>query len=78
MNCVFVNYFVNVTDNSKLKINYKVEDSSAKVSVTGNDNIKEGTNKILIAVFLVFFSQKQLSSKFFTCNKSNDYYVQIL
>lgn len=44
------NYFVNVTDNSKLKINYKVEDSSAKVSVTGNDNIKEGTNKILIAV----------------------------
>ena len=44
------NYFINVTDKSKLKINYKVEDSNAKVSVTGNDSIKEGTNKILITV----------------------------
>ena len=43
-------YFINVTDKSKLKINYKVEDSNAKVSVTGNDSIKEGTNKILITV----------------------------
>lgn len=43
-------YFVNVTDTSSLKITATAEDSSAKVVVTGNDDIKEGTNKILIAV----------------------------
>ena len=44
------NYFVNVTDKTNLKINYKLEDNNAKVSVTGNEDIKEGTNKILITV----------------------------
>ncbi len=43
-------YFINVTDTSSLKITATAEESSAKVVVTGNDNIKEGTNKILIAV----------------------------
>lgn len=43
-------YFVDVTDTSSLKITATAEDSSAKVVITGNDNIKEGTNKILIAV----------------------------
>ena len=43
-------YFVNVTDKSSLKITATAEDTSAKAVVTGNDDIKEGTNKILIAV----------------------------
>ena len=43
-------YFVNVTDASTLKITAKAEDDTAKVVITGNDSIKEGTNKILIAV----------------------------
>lgn len=43
-------YFIKVTDTSNLKITATAEDSMAKVVVTGNDSIKEGTNKILIAV----------------------------
>ena len=43
-------YFINVTDTSSLKITATAEDDSAKVVVTGNDSISEGTNKILIAV----------------------------
>ena len=43
-------YFIKVTDTSNLNITATAEDSTAKVVVTGNDNIKEGTNKILIAV----------------------------
>lgn len=43
-------YFVNVTDTSSLKITATAEDDTAKVVVTGNDSISEGTNKILIAV----------------------------
>ena len=43
-------YFVNVTNTSSLNITATTEDTSAKVVVTGNDDIKEGTNKILIAV----------------------------
>lgn len=43
-------YFVNVTNTSSLNITSTAEDNSAKVVVTGNDNIREGTSKILIAV----------------------------
>lgn len=43
-------YFINVTDTSSLKITATAEDDDAKVVITGNDNIKQGTNKILIAV----------------------------
>ena len=43
-------YFIHVKDISSLKITATADDSSAKVMVTGNDDIKEGTNKILIAV----------------------------
>ena len=44
------NYFVKVTDTSSIKVTATAEDSSAKVVITGNDTIKKGTNKILIAV----------------------------
>lgn len=43
-------YFINVTDTSSLKITATAEDDEAKVVITGNDSIKQGTNKILIAV----------------------------
>ncbi len=43
-------YFIKVTNTSNLNITATAEDSTAKVVITGNDNIKEGTNKILIAV----------------------------
>lgn len=43
-------YFIKVTNTSNLKITATAEDSTAKVKITGNDSIKEGTNKILIAV----------------------------
>ena len=43
-------YFIKVTNTSNLKITATAEDSTAKVVITGNDSIKEGTNKILIAV----------------------------
>lgn len=43
-------YFIKVTNTSNLKITATAEDSSAKVAVVGNDNLKQGTNKILISV----------------------------
>ena len=43
-------YFIKVTNTSTLKITATAEDDSAKVAVVGNDNIKQGTNKILISV----------------------------
>ena len=43
-------YFIKVTNTSNLTITATAEDSTAKVVITGNDSIKEGTNKILIAV----------------------------
>lgn len=43
-------YFTKVTNTSTLKITAIAEDDSAKVAVVGNDNIKQGTNKILISV----------------------------
>lgn len=43
-------YFIKVTNTSTLKITATAEDNSAKVAVVGNDNIKQGTNKILISV----------------------------
>ena len=43
-------YFIKVTNTSNLKITATAEEDSAKVTVVGNDNIKQGTNKILISV----------------------------
>ena len=43
-------YFIKVTNTSNLKITATAEDDSAKVAVVGNDNLKQGTNKILISV----------------------------
>ena len=43
-------YFAKVTDTSKLTIKATAEDDTAKVTIVGNDNIKKGQNKILIAV----------------------------
>ena len=43
-------YFIKVTNTSNLKITATAEDSLAKVAVVGNDNLKQGTNKILISV----------------------------
>ena len=43
-------YFINVTDTLSLTITATSEDDTAKVVVIGNDSIKEGANKILIAV----------------------------
>lgn len=43
-------YFIKVTNTSDLKITATAEDNTAKVVITGNDSIKEGTNKVLISV----------------------------
>lgn len=43
-------YFITVTNTDSLNITATAEDSSAKVYITGNDSIKEGTNKVLISV----------------------------
>lgn len=43
-------YFIKVTDTSSINITATAEDSTAKVAVTGYESIKEGINKILVAV----------------------------
>ncbi len=43
-------YFVNTSNTENINIVATAEDSSAKVNITGNDNIQNGNNKILILV----------------------------
>ena len=43
-------YFVNTSNTDNINIVATAEDSSAKVNITGNDNIQNGNNKILISV----------------------------
>ena len=44
-------YFLTVEENDEyININTEAEDLNAKVSIYGNDNLKTGTNKIIITV----------------------------
>ncbi len=43
-------YFMNVENTNKIDITATPESDTAKVSITGNDNISNGENKILISV----------------------------
>ena len=43
-------YFVKTTDKDELDIEATSEDDSAKICITGNENLKKGDNKILISV----------------------------
>ena len=43
-------YFVQTTGKTELNVNATAEDDESKIYVTGNDNLKNGENKILISV----------------------------
>ena len=43
-------YFVKTSDKTQLNVNVVAESSDAKVYITGNDNLKNGDNKVLISV----------------------------
>lgn len=43
-------YFIETTGKTELKVNTEKEDSTSKVYITGNENLKTGDNKILISV----------------------------
>ena len=43
-------YFINTNSTDSINITATAEDSTAKISIAGNNNIQEGNNKILISV----------------------------
>ena len=43
-------YFVQTTGKTELNVNASAEDDESKIYVTGNDNLRNGENKILISV----------------------------
>lgn len=43
-------YFVTLADTENLEVVAEAEDSTAKISIIGNNSLKDGTNKILISV----------------------------